>query len=138
MISPDIQFTDDGSSKWAGMGDYILVSPNQAHRIELIYAGEPPHGDSFHHGKINGTAFPGYLWGCMFAFSSCSRYAVFSWMLKLYDRQTVVVDIQTKRYFVLPEYLYDFNVHWPSIIGIGKLWSSKQYSFSGHEHWFSY
>ena len=46
MSSETLQFSEDGHARWAGMGDFVLVSPDQVHRVELIYAGEPPHGDS--------------------------------------------------------------------------------------------
>ena len=138
MNIPETRFANDGNAKWAGMGDYILVSPDGSHRIELIYESEPPHGDSYHHGIIDGCPFPGYLWGCMFAFSTCSRYFVFSWMSKLFERLTVAVDLQEKCYFVLPDYLYDFRVCWPSIIGEGERWAGKQYTFRGNEPWLDY
>ena len=138
MDAKDIKFTDDGKAIWASMGDYNLISPNHAHRIELQYMGEPPHGDSYHHGIIDGQPFPGYLWGCNFAFSSCSRYFVSSWMTKFFERFTVVVDLHAKSYFVLPEYLYDFKVCWPLIVGVGKLSDGKQYSFNGNEQWLQY
>lgn len=133
-----VPFTADGSSKWAGMGDYILISPNQMHRIAITYEGEPPHGDSYHRGTIDGEAFPGFVWGCMFAFSSCSRYVVFSWMSKLIARQTAVVDLQEKRYSLLPEYIYDFTVTWPTITAKGQQDSGKQFTFDGCEKWLPY
>jgi len=89
MDARHIEFSDDGKSTWAGMGDYILISPNHAHRIELQYAGEPPHGDSYHHGIIDSQPFSGYIWGCSFAFSSCSHYFVTSWMKEKFERLTV-------------------------------------------------
>lgn len=138
MDTPETQLANDGSAIWAGMGDYILVSPNGAHRVELIYESEPPHGDSYHRGVFDGHPFPGHLWGCMFAFSPCSRYFVFSWMSKLFERLTVVADLQAQRYFVMPAYLYDFDVCWPSIVGKGKLSSDKQFLFRGNEQWLSY
>jgi hypothetical protein len=133
-----VQFAADGSSKWIGMGDYILMSPNQLHRVALTYEGEPPHGDSYHRGTIDGRAFPGFIWGCMFAFSSCSRYMVFSWMSKLIERHTVVVNLQEKRYSLLPEYIYDFTVNWPTISGKGQQAIGKQFSFNGSETWLPY
>ncbi len=58
-----VQFAADGFSQWVGMGDYTLASPNQLHRVALTYEGEPPHGDSYHRGTIDGRAFPGFLLG---------------------------------------------------------------------------
>jgi hypothetical protein len=133
-----VQFTNDGSARWAGMGDFVLVSPDSQHTIELTYVGEPAHGDSYHRANIDGSAFPGYAWGCMFAFAPSSRFAVFSWMRELFERRTVAVDMQDHRYLVLPEYIYDFVVQWPSIVGRGQSSSSKQYTVMGHEQWAPY
>jgi len=36
---------NDGTSLWAGMANYILVTADAKHEIELRYLGEPPHGD---------------------------------------------------------------------------------------------
>ncbi len=68
----------DGSAIWAGMGNFILNSPDKSVRAELFYVGEPPHGDSYHSVIINSKQFLGWAWGCLFAFSQDSRYLVFS------------------------------------------------------------
>jgi hypothetical protein len=120
------------------MGNCILVSPNNSHRVELLYEGEPPHGDSYHRGAIDGRPFPGLLWGGQFGFSTCSRYFVFSWMPKPFERQTVVVDLIEHAYFALPEYIYYFKVCWPSIIGEEEHSAGKQYTFGGNETWLAY
>lgn len=65
-----IRFAPDGQARWVGMGDFVLVSPDGTHRIDLAYIGEPPHGDSYHRATIDGVAFPGEVWGCLFAFST--------------------------------------------------------------------
>ena len=133
-----IRFAPDGQARWAGMGDFVLVSPDGMHRIELTYIGEPPHGDSYHRATIDGVAFPGEVWGCLFAFSTCSRHLVFSWMAKRYERRTAVVDLQKKHYFVLPWYLYRFSVHWPTIVGEGEWSGVKDYTVGGTELWLPY
>ena len=138
MLPEIIRFGPDGRARWAGMGDFVLVSPDQAHRVELIYAGEPPHGDSYHRASIDGVAFPGEVWGGLFAFSACSRHLVFSWMSKRFERRTVVVDLQDRRYFVLPGYIDQFSVRWPAVVGEGKLSAGQEYTFDGGEHWLSY
>ena len=138
MPSEIIWFASDGQARWVGMGDFVLVSPDEAHRVELTYVGEPPHGDSYHRATIDRAAFPGEAWGCLFAFSVCSRYLVFSWMAKRYERRTVVVDLQDQRYFVLPWYMYHFRVSWPTIVGEGEGSAGKDYTFSGAEAWLSY
>ena len=133
-----IQFTEDPQAKYAGMGDFLLIAPNMRNSVELIYEGEPPHGDSYHRATIDGIPFPGHVWGSLFGFSSCSRYFVFSWMSKLFERRTVVADIQTRCYFVLPEYIYKFKVRWPMVLGDGELSNAQQYIFTGSERWLSY
>ncbi len=133
-----IRFARDGQARWAGMGDFVLVSPDGAHRVELTYVGEPPHGDSYHRATIDGAAFPGEVWGCLFAFSACSRHLVFSWMAKRYERRTVVVDLQDRRYCALPCYFYRFSVRWPTIVGEGEQSAGKDYTFSGTEEWLPY
>jgi len=138
MASSKLQFAANGRSKPAGMGDFLLVSPDGAHQIELVYEGEPPHGDSYHRVVVNGAAFPGYAWGCNFAFCPSSSHAVFSWMSKLVERRTVVVDLAGRRYFSLPDYIYDFRFQWPTVVGEGKLASGKQYTFNGAEQWVAY
>ncbi len=134
----DLVFSSDGKSKWAGMGDYRLISPNRRLSLELKYESEPPHGDSYHRLIIEGKTFPGFIWGCMFAFSSDSRHLVCSWMSRLFERRTVVIDLRDSRYFVLPGYIYDFVIEWPNINDLGNEDSSKSYVFSGHENWIKY
>jgi hypothetical protein len=128
----------DGSCKWAGMGDYQLISPNQNVSAIIKYVGEPPHGDSYHSMSVNGNSFPGYIWGCLFAFSSDSRYLVCSWMSKLVERKTVVIDCINQKYFVLPEYIYIFSVQWPKVSGVEGKWKDILYEFTGTETWLSY
>ena len=130
-----IQFTEDGASQWAGMANLSLVSPDGRHVVELQYQGEPPHGDSYHSASVGGIALPGLFWGCMFAFSSSSRYFVGSWMRQKFERCTAVVDLDAGRYFVLPSYIYDFKVEWPVIVGVGELSRGLEYSFGGSEAW---
>ncbi len=138
MESETIEFPNDGQSIWAGMGDYILISPDGRCHASLKYEGEPPHGDSFHTLYINGSKFPGFTWGCQFGFSACSRYFVFSWMANKFERKTVVVDVEEKRYFVLPEYIYSFRVSWPDIFGSGDKYKNIKYTFNGSEKWIVY
>lgn len=108
----EMRFVAEGQAQWAGMGDYRLVSPDGKHQFEVVHAGEPPHGDSVHEVTVDGRAFPGYTWGCMFAISSCSGYAAFSWMATMCERRTIVVDMSEAKYAVLPEYIYDFVFRW--------------------------
>lgn len=130
-----VEFTSDARHKPIGMGDFILVSPDAKHEIELLYEGEPPHGDSYHLVSIDGMRYPGYVWGCMFGFSSCSRYFVFSAMPTKYERRTAAVDLTTMSYFLLPQYIYQFNLDWPKVAGEGPISSGVSYVFDGKEAW---
>ena len=128
----------DGTCAWAGMSDYQLISPNNSVSAIIKYIGEPPHGDSYHSMSINENDFPGFAWGCLFAFSSDSRYLVCSWMCKWVERKTVVVDCVNKKYFVLPEYIYNFSIQWPKIIGVEGKSKNISYEFTGDEAWLNY
>jgi len=130
-------FPRDGGAVWTGMGNYCLVSPDKERRVILAYVGEPAHGDSYHQISIDGRAFPGYAWGCMFAFSPESRYLAFSWMAALIQRKTAVADVVERRYFVLPDYIHDFRFNWPLISGQNKS-KGHSYEFTGEEKWVSY
>jgi hypothetical protein len=131
----EVHFPAEGGSVWAGMGDFRLISPDLSHEVLLMYAGEPPHGDSYHRLTIEGKSFPGHAWGCLFAFTADSRYFAFSWMERLYDRKTVVTDLQLKQFFVLPKYIYEFTLEWPSVLGSEKFDEGRTYTFTGAEIW---
>jgi hypothetical protein len=133
-----LEFSEDQLCQWAGMGDFVLVSPDRKHSVELMYEGEPPHGDSYHRVAINGHVFPGYAWGCWFGFSPCSRFLAFSAMPTKFERHTMVVDLLDRRYFVLPTYIYQFRICWPEIIGEGRISEGRSYQFGGNEQWLAY
>jgi hypothetical protein len=133
-----IEFTEECLCQWAGMGNSRLVAPNSRHVVELTYEGEPPHGDSYHGAVVDGHVYPGYVWGCMFAFSSCSRYLAFSAMPTKFERRTAIVDMNEHRHFLLPVYIYQFSICWPSVIGEGALSEGKRYTFKGTEQWLAY
>ncbi|CAB1259118.1 Uncharacterised protein [Vibrio cholerae] len=133
-----IKLPNNGICEWAGMEDYQLLSPSSTISAILTYIGEPPHGDSYHSLSINGKKFPGYAWGCLFAFSSDSRFLVCSWMEKLIERKTVVIDCIEEKYFILPTYIYMFSVEWPHVSGVGSQWDSLGYTFTGDENWLNY
>lgn len=130
-----LKLPNDGTGEWAGMGDYCLLSPDGKNSIEIPYVSEPPHGDSYHKLIVNGKSFPGFAWGCIFAFSTNSRYLICSWMSKKYDRKTIVIDCLEFKFFVLPEYIYNFRIDWPVISGVSDYCSDLSYSFSGTEKW---
>jgi hypothetical protein len=130
-----IEFTVGKRHHYAGMGDFALVSPDGQHELMLIYDGEPPHGDSYHRASIDGKAYPGHVWGCMFAFSSCSRYLAFSAMPAKFERRTALVDLEEGSYFLLPQYIHQFELDWPRIIGNGPISAGISYVFNGIEVW---
>lgn len=130
-----LKLPSDGSSVWAGMGDYLLISPDNTQSITLTYLSEPPHGDSYHYLEVNNKKLPGFAWGDCFAFSNDSRFLVFSWMEKLFERKTIVVDCIEEKYSILPVYINNFDVLWPTIQG-NKY--QKSYTFSGAETWLSF
>ena len=133
-----LKLPNDGTCEWAGMGNYQLISPDGSISANITYVGEPPHGDSYHTLSINGKGFPGYVWGCLFAFSTDSRYLVCSWMEMLFERKTVVIDCVDKRYFILPVYIYNFSINWPSVVGADGKWEGLGYKFTGNEAWSNY
>lgn len=88
----------DGAALWAGMGDYVLLTANGGHRVVLDYIGEPPFGDSYHRMTIDGVDFPGFAWGCLFATTPDGRYLAAEWMPRLYERMTILIDLETARF----------------------------------------
>jgi len=133
-----ITLPGDGVSIFAGMGDLELVTPRGMHRVQIKYREEPPHGDSYHDISIDGVKLPGYAWGCRFACTDDERFLAFSWMAKLLDRTTIVVDMRERRYFILPEYIYDFVFRWPRLEGIGRRSPGNSFEFIGNERWLGY
>ena len=99
----------DSHSVWLGMEDYKLILDQNKIEIDLKYDGEPPHGDSYHIAWIDGKRLKGYIWGCMFLFPFNQRYMLCSWMEKLYERKTIVVDLNSNFFAVLDDYWYDFK-----------------------------
>jgi hypothetical protein len=92
----------DGTGVWFGYDDFKIHSPDGKVVVLLSYAGEPPHGDSYHQILVNGTRVPGLAWAGTFAWSPCSRYFVVEWMKVKYERKIAVVDVYAERLFILP------------------------------------
>lgn len=133
-----VELPRNGGSIHVSMGDFELVTPNGEHRVELLYRGEPPHGDSYHEVFIDRVSLPGYAWGCNFACTDDSRYLAFSWMARRIERITAVVDMADRKYVLLPAYIYDFVFQWPRLEGVGRLSAGLSFDFAGAEHWLSY
>ncbi|RYG75159.1 MAG: hypothetical protein EON59_18505, partial [Alphaproteobacteria bacterium] len=112
------------------MADYILATADGKHEIELLYMGEPPHGDSFHALLADGRQLPGYVWGCNFAVSLCSRYLAASWMADLYERRTIVIDLEEHAFVALPVHIPDFMFRWPILDG-SDIAATTAYQFTG-------
>lgn len=124
----------NGETIGAGMGDYQFNSSCGSHSVVIKYKGEPPHGDSYHTIEIDEIKFPGFAWAGRFGFSSDGRYFVCGWMEKPYERKTIIIDCQSRRYFVLPISIHNFEIRWPSIAGINSC-SDLSYTFEGQEEW---
>lgn len=125
---------DGGKSRWAGMANYILATPDLNHEVDLRYVDEPPRGDSYLELRVDDRKLPGFVWGCMFAVDACSRYLASSWMAERYERKTVVIDLEQHRFTVLPVHIADFEFHWPLLDGRG-IAAGRQYEFDGSEVW---
>ena len=133
MMAHRMIFPADGASLWAGMADYVLVTPDGRNEVELTYAGEPAHGDSYHSLCTSDRKLPGFVWGCTFACSPCSRYVAASWMAELYQRNTIGIDLTELAFVMLPAYVPDFSFVWPVLKGAGTV--DTQYVFDGKEIW---
>lgn len=129
-----IDFPADGESRWAGMANYLLVSPDGQHQVALRYVGEAPHGDSYHEIEVDGARLPGFVWGCDFAFTPDSRYVAASWMAALYDRRTIIIDTEKRRFLALPLYIRKFTFIWPVLQGVGGA-QCLSFRFEGSEVW---
>lgn len=99
-----IEVFEDNKSFWYGMDDYLINLKKSNHSIELTYAGEPPHGDSYHQMKIDGLSVMGFFWGCNFLFPSEQNYAVCPWMSKLFERKTIIIDLTNMKYHIFKDY----------------------------------
>lgn len=101
----------DTDSVWLGMNDYTIDLKLSGHNIVLEYVSEPPHGDSYHRMFIDGVLMRGYVWGCNFLFPLGQEFIVCSWMSKLYERKTVLINIPEKMFYTLEKYWYNFRFY---------------------------
>lgn len=92
----------DGTGVWFGYDDFEIFSPDRRTVVRLRYVGEPPHGDSYHELSVNEARLPGFAWSGLLSWSPCSRYFLVEWMAMKYERKVAMVDVQVRRYFVLP------------------------------------
>jgi hypothetical protein len=130
----------DGTSGWAGMGSFRFQSPDGKHVVEAPYESEPPHGDSFHLAFVDDIRFPGFFWGCNFAWDPDSTFFVASWMAAYIERRTVVINVSARTYFVLPEYFSDFSIRFPVVQevrteGVAESHGKRAFVFKGTEQW---
>jgi hypothetical protein len=116
----EIEFQENGRvSKWWGYSSYYCDPPKGGSRIYLPYAGEPPHGDSYHKLIIDSKTIRGYVWSNYFVWSKCGRYFTCDWLegMKGYYRgntwvptdvlrATIVADTQLLRYRIVLEPSY--------------------------------
>lgn len=139
MVLKCVRLPRNGKSIAVGMGDFELLTPDDEHRVQIWYRGEPPHGDSFHEIAIDdGPSLPGYAWGCNFACTDDGRYLSLSWMAQRIERKTAVIDMSDRKYLVLPIYIYDFTFCWPRLEGIDRQSAGLLFEFVGREHWIPY
>jgi hypothetical protein len=76
----------------------------------LKYVSEPPFGDSYHQLSIDGGEYEGYVWGCNFVFPFGQNFLVCSYMRALYERKTIIINLLTKKNYILPKYYHSFEV----------------------------
>ena len=103
-----------------GYGHVIHLNMSN-HVVELKYAGEPPHGDFYYDMYIDGKRIAGYVWAWTIAFPFKQKYIVCKWMSKLYERKTIIIDINRLKFF-------EIKGHW-TIIDV----TEDQVTFSGYE-----
>ncbi len=137
IVFEEINMPTDGSCRYVGYKNAILLSPDGRRRISIKYEGEPPHGDSYHSIQVDGIPLPGLAWGDCFAFTPCSRFLALSWMAKKYERNTVVIAFAEKQWTILPEYIGEFDFVWPTLDGRGSS-NGQQYVFDETEQWYKY
>ena len=110
MRYEEVWIDNDNHSYWLGQIDYKIELSQSKTVLELKYIGEPPHGDSYHKLLINSKQVDGYFWGCNFIFPEKQRYVLCSWMKILFERKTILIDINNMRYSILAQYWYDYKI----------------------------
>jgi hypothetical protein len=76
-----ITFDTTGRSLvWWGYADYYFDTPNGGPRVLLSYAGEPPHGDSYHKLTIGAKTIRGFVWSSEIQWSQCRNYFTCDWL----------------------------------------------------------
>lgn len=132
-----VRFQNDGASRWLGMRDFRIISPDGKHELIMRYAGEPPHGDSYHELTADDRKVPGWFWGDYVAFGQ-SRYFIGSWMGQKFERKTAIVDLELREFCELPVYLPGkMSVHWPVIASTFE-GQAATYVVTGQEQWQGY
>jgi len=76
-----IDFDLDGrrATSW-GRDDHYCTSALINSPICLFYAGEPPHGDSYHELIIDSKTIRGFIWSGYLLWSPCGRYFTCDWL----------------------------------------------------------
>jgi hypothetical protein len=129
-----IRFQDDGASRWLGTQDFHVISPDGNHKLTMRYAGEPPHGDSYHELTADERTVPGWFWGNDVAFGK-SRYFIGSWMAAKFERKTAIVDLELQEICEIPTYLPGkLAVRWPVITSTFQ-GQTTTYVVTGREEW---
>lgn len=133
----NLRATHDGTRLWFGMVDYQIHAPAGYAILSLPYISEPPHGDSVHRILVNDHTFPGFAWGNSLAWSPCSRYVALDWtaQLRTLTRNTIVLDVHSLKYFVLPEYVLATRFAYPRLYRESEGNEGLAFEFSGQERW---
>lgn len=96
--------------------DDFRINLHLSNKILLLkYVSEPPFGDSYHQLSIDGEEYEGYVWGCNFIFPFKHNFLICSWMSAPYERKTIIINLLTKKKYILPKYYHSFEVRDSSI-----------------------
>jgi len=83
---------------------HIIHLDMSKHDIELKYAGEPPHGDFYYEMDIDGQRIAGYVWAWVISFPFKQKYIVCHWVSRLFERKTIIIDIETLKFIEMDKY----------------------------------
>lgn len=115
--------TNSRKANYWAYGDYYCVSKSGT-EIFLPYAGEPPHGDSYHKLIINNKTVERCLWCGLFVWSPTGSYFACNYD-GIKTRNIIVVDVDKLKYRIVetPKYeeihailKHDENEFWDTLL----------------------
>lgn len=106
----EIEVFNDDERFVLAMDDFSIKLHVSNKILFLKYVSEPPFGDSYHKLSIDGDDYEGYVWGCNFIFPFAQNFLVCSYMSVLYERKTIIINLLTKKNYILPQYYHSFAV----------------------------